>query len=1057
MTPLESNSPPLPPSSTSPSPSHSAQLRERKLPREISSLRGHRFVLAPLLQDDDKELSVEELQALVNTRRDPDVVGHNLLSVITVEHQHGSGRSKSLSASSLPASSSPPAQSSSSSPSSSSISESASAAAGGAVAVVSDGVEYLYSWAAFLASLWRSDDPDATFEPSVCPVTTADFLPYMRRVNKDFNAYNHAIRRQSERHGKGIDAAAERAAFRAASILSPDAKASSGRMGLDMEELVLLTRPKAQDLLDAERHLEMTLATVPRMFFSSDFDFRNPETFLAVTEMPGVVQSVVRPELPLRLGEHLDMVELSLCKQVSVRAGAFYRAQASLRESHEKVRRLATKIADLRHYLKSLQDKNVNRPLGLIRLQRRLHNLRRVKKVVEDVKSVQSAHAVIRELLTQSDFHGALDLLDNTRLTVNTRLARIRGLTTYRRQLDQYEELIVRTMAQRLEVAAVRFHAEAPQAEKHLRAELEPLVSGLLRTGKLEYVMGQHRKRMEAEILTVGKTVVRAYLEAFDDGTGTVNMEDGSEGRGKRAEEGKNGVVDEEDHNWRLASDQLKKLKPVQFNSFLELLFERFLVVISQATAVHKLLISALDMSVVTSDENIVGKVINAKVADTDMSSSEQAEDAEGSASRKEEGIRKNQQLSSVSSSTTVVTRREQKALHNASLDVVVSTCVKAGRSVAGVLEKRKARHATLTVSQMKTLSDLCTRFAEKVERSSSNRMTCFLMRGKILDHAKAMLKALHDRHTQTMRRVLDREKWKQVEVPRRVQALLTHIQDVNSEESFERILFGAGAKVGNISSATELKGDNKDSDIRKSYTSQSVSKTMLFGNVKYRVAGSMQTLVTLICEYLNCAHQIRPLGRQVCLRLTELLRLYNKETKRLVLRAGALKSSARLPSISIKALAVSAQSIELTTALIPSLRISLASYLLPKFHMMLNDLDVIAKECRTHRDALFQKFVTMIEVEADRAFHSGEIQEAGPPIDTISWDDVPSEIASAGADVKTKDPKRASKAMTYFLQKVRLLHSGLQKYLPPDQLKEVFSMIFSKWSSIVPPFFRFI
>ena len=59
----------------------------------------------------------------------------------------------------------------------------------------------------------------------------------------------------------------------------------------------------------------------------------------------------------------------------------------------------------------------------------------------------------------------------------------------------------------------------------------------------------------------------------------------------------------------------------------------------------------------------------------------------------------------SVSSSTSVITSREQKALHNASLDVVVSTCVKAERSVAGVLEKRKA---TPSKSNGLLLKSLC-------------------------------------------------------------------------------------------------------------------------------------------------------------------------------------------------------------------------------------------------------------------------------------------------------------------------------------------------------------
>ena len=139
---------------------------------------------------------------------------------------------------------------------------------------------------------------------------------------------------------------------------------------------------------------------------------------------------------------------------------------------------------------------------------------------------------------------------------------------------------------------------------------------------------------------------------------------------------------------------------------------------------------------------------------------------------------------------------------------------------------------------------------------------------------------------------------------------------------------------------------------------------------------------------------------------------------------------------------------------MMPSLRISLASKMLPKYHMLLNDMDVIAKEYRSHRDGLFQKFVSMIEVEVDRAFHSGDIPAAGPPIETISWDDVASEVASAGEDVKTANRESASKAMVYFLKKVRLLHNGLQKYLPPDQLKEVFSRIFSEFFILALAFF---
>jgi hypothetical protein len=247
----------------------------------------------PILQDDHMELTQHQLDALVNTRRDPDVLSHNLLSVIVSDRVVP-----------IPTSSNQNTLSSN----------------------AYNAITSMVEWAAFLASLWRADDPDATFEPSLVHVETADFLPYMRRMNATYNSYRRSVLRQEVRHGKGIDAAAERAALSSSS-------GNGSRTKSEMRELVVLTRPRAKDMVDAERHLELTLATVPRMFFESKYDFTDPDTFLAVTEMPGIVQSIVRPELPVKLGSHLDMVELSLCKQVSVRAGAFYRAQASLRET----------------------------------------------------------------------------------------------------------------------------------------------------------------------------------------------------------------------------------------------------------------------------------------------------------------------------------------------------------------------------------------------------------------------------------------------------------------------------------------------------------------------------------------------------------------------------------------------------------------------------------------------------------------------------------------------------------------------------------------------------
>ena len=135
---------------------------------------------------------------------------------------------------------------------------------------------------------------------------------------------------------------------------------------------------------------------------------------------------------------------------------------------------------------------------------------------------------------------------------MNNRLARIRGLATYRRQLEEYEDLIVRTMASRLEVAALSYNPDDSEGERHLNEELKPLVGGLLRTHKLEYVLMEQKKRMEAEILNVGRTVVSTYLsESWR--SGSSGGGGGGAGRGMRRERGEWRVEEREEERAAVA------------------------------------------------------------------------------------------------------------------------------------------------------------------------------------------------------------------------------------------------------------------------------------------------------------------------------------------------------------------------------------------------------------------------------------------------------------------------------------------------------------------------
>ena len=175
----------------------------------------------------------------------------------------------------------------------------------------------------------------------------------------------------------------------------------------------------------------------------------------------------------------------------------------------------------------------------------------------------------------------------------------------------------------------------------------------------------------------------------------------------------------------------------------------------------------------------------------------------------------------------------------------------------------------------------------------------------------------MHERNKSTLERVLDREKWKQIDVTVRTQLKLYHIQN-NSHDT-------TSTSSSNTFSSTT------------STTSASPARHAVFNDKQYFVVGAMSTLINLIDEYLQCSRQFPSLSHQILPKLIEILKIFNTETKRLILKAEARESTAKLSSITIKHLAVASQCIELTSSLIPSLRLSLASYMQPKFHSLLH------------------------------------------------------------------------------------------------------------------------
>jgi hypothetical protein len=153
---------------------------------------------------------------------------------------------------------------------------------------------------------------------------------------------------------------------------------------------------------------------------------------------------------------------------------------------------------------------------------------------------------------------------------------------------------------------------------------------------------------------------------------------------------------------------------------------------------------------------------------------------------------------------------------------------------------------------------------------------------------------------------------------------------------------------------------------------------------------------------------------------------------------------------------------------------LDLKSYPFSMFLFLLPGMEKIKKFYNTHKEQLFQKFVSLIEDLMDSSFQSGDVTEAGPPIHTLSWDEPAIEestrleasndankaedsttsqqtTSSAASTSQPNEIQETSSAMKYFLHKIRILHKMLSKYLPPIQLQDVFARIISSINTKFP------
>jgi len=145
---------------------------------------------------------------------------------------------------------------------------------------------------------------------------------------------------------------------------------------------------------------------IPRTFFSEHFSLQNPDTFQLVYEEES--QSAIL--LQEKLSYYLDLVEMKIVQQVSERSASFFSALSTLEEVHEQVLISCQNIEIVRKKIIETDKLLALKSLEVTLLQQRRAKLIQLYQIIKSISEITQAKSMVRVLLSQYDYGGAIDL-----------------------------------------------------------------------------------------------------------------------------------------------------------------------------------------------------------------------------------------------------------------------------------------------------------------------------------------------------------------------------------------------------------------------------------------------------------------------------------------------------------------------------------------------------------------------------------------------------------------------------------------------------------------------
>ncbi|XP_037106826.1 vacuolar protein sorting-associated protein 54 [Syngnathus acus] len=696
------------------------------------------------------------------------------------------------------------------------------------------------------------------------------------------------------------------------------------------------------------------LDQVPKIFLKPDFALEEPVTFNAVLPWShfngggrssrDVASSKLLQE---KLSHYLDVVEVSIARQISLRSEAFFHAMSSQHELRDRLKETQEAVAVLRRRTAAIDRIMCQGPLAALRAALARNNCVKLHGKLKLMAAVHQTQPTVQLLLSTSEFVGALELIATTKEVLQQELQGIHSFRHLGSQLCELEKLIDKMMVEDFSMYARSELNRSLRDDTQLleKERLQSLVFGLLRQRKLDFLDIYGDEMIAAAKAIVSQCVAERLLSIDDIDTEVVTK----------------------------LAEQMRLMTFPQWFEFLKDVFDCFLLFLHRMKAtlgvIRSVVLEVLEsarknssaekshpeqlrsheaagtcvdvaeLAYLTHDGPFISDALHgaqqARAAtppgtpDADSASGEQNFMYNSAGDTMPSDLELNRVLNNI-----------QELLHAAS-DISHDRCVKilTARAKDGSLER-------ISSAEFVDLSVAVESFAKDTEELCGRRSVS--LRGALQSQADRFVHRFHEERKTKLSLLLDNERWKQAEVPAEFQELVDSMADGTIALAVRKAAGPDERKPGDF---------------------------LLVKGHKYAVVGTVLLLIRIFLEYCQCVNDIPAIATDMLMRLADLLKHFNSRSCQLVLGAGALQVVG-LKTITTKNLALASRCLQLVVFYIPVIRQHFESKLQSKHLSVLRHFDHIIKDYNDHvseiwaklvaiMDSVFEKVLTKYEVKA--------------------------------------------------------------------------------------------